>query len=575
MIVLIFACVHSGYDGPEFITGNSTSESSDSTSSSSVGSTWESLRDTSIQRGVSKSLTGWSTKYPCNVVPGAVVAQDLDGDDDIDLLFPQPTTSPLVYQNDGTGQFEEVDIQRPFTDSSRLTLAMAAVDISGDGLPELIQSGAGFVALSHNLGNFEFSEWELLLYENSFPYTCFGSFTAGDFDGDNDLDLALAGTDQAQDATTYPGAFYPDMWGSYDLLLKNRRSGWEVVEAFSPWPDTPGLSVLQVFTDHDNDGDLDLFSVSDRPDGVYYPPMAIWDNQGSYYHSTNWEDIAPAVGADILISGMGYGANDLNQDGFLDYCMSDVRNSLVCLISDGYGGFVRGANQLGLVVSPSLLPDVSNDWTTDSPNIDQTWSAWSVIMEDLDNDGFVDVAATGGAPPDQGSVNFTELLTWQPDWLWIGGPDGFTDLDYSHSFFEPSGMYGMASADLDGDGHRELIKAPANGVPQILNNPSSENCWLEIELEGIAKNVEGFGAKVLTHRANDWIDHQEMQNLLTIGQSPSRIHVGCGTDTTIPKIEVFWPDGAYTLIEDVRGRQILTIQHPGEEDRTSDWHSHE
>jgi hypothetical protein len=196
-------------------------------------------------------------------------------------------------------------------------------------------------------------------------------------------------------------------------------------------------------------------------------------------------------------------------------------------------------------------------------------------MEDLDNDGFVDVAATGGAPPDQGSVNFTELLTWQPDWLWIGGSDGFEDLEYTHPFFEPSGMYGMASADLDGDGYRELIKAPANGVPQILNNPSGENCWLEIELEGIGGNVEGFGAKVLTHRVNGWVDHQEMQNLLTIGQSPSRIHVGCGTDSTIPTIEVFWPDGAYTLTEDVSVRQMVTIRHPGEANESQGGHSHD
>ena len=571
MFVLLLACFNSGYQGPDFVSGSTASESSAESSTS----TWDSLRNSASQRGLSDSLTGWSDNHPCNVVSGGVVAQDLDGDDDIDLLFPQPTAFPLLYRNDGTGQFDQIDVQRPFLDPSRPTLAMAAVDVSGDGLPDLIQSGAGFVAVAHNLGNFVFSEWELLLYESAFPYTCFGSFTAGDFDGDNDLDLALAGTDQAQNASTYPGAFYPDMWGSYDLLLKKRHSGWEVVKALSPWPDRPSLSLLQVFTDHDNDGDLDLFSVSDRPDGVYYPPMAIWDNQGSHHHSTIWEDIAPDVGADILISGMGYGANDLNQDGFLDYCMSDVRNSLVCLLSDGYGGFVRGANQLGLVVEPAVLPNASSDWTTDSLDIDQTWSAWSVVMEDLDNDGFVDVAATGGAPPDHGSVNFTELLTWQPDWLWIGEADGFKDLDYTHPFFEPSGMYGMASADLDGDGHRELIKAPANGVPQILNNPPSENCWLEIELEGIGGNVEGFGAKVLTHRFNGWIDHQEMQNLLTLGQSPSRIHVGCGTDSTIPKIEVFWPDGAYTLMEDVSVRQMVMIRHPGETVGSNGWHYHD
>ena len=62
---------------------------------------------------------------------------------------------------------------------------------------------------------------------------------------------------------------------------------------------------------------------------------------------------------------------------------------------------------------------------------------------------------------------------------------------------------------------------------------------------------------------NDW-EEQEMQNLLTMGQSPSIIHVGCGADTKIPKIEVFWPDGAYSLLENVRGRRVVTIRHPDE-----------
>ena len=87
---------------------------------------------------------------------------------------------------------------------------------------------------------------------------------------------------------------------------------------------------------------------------------------------------------------------------------------------------------------------------------------------------------------------------------------------------------------------------------------------MEIELKGIDQNIEGFGAQILTHRSNGWIDHQEMQNLLTMGQSPSIIHVGCGADTKIPQIEVFWPDGAYSLLENVRGRRVVTIRHPDE-----------
>ena len=75
----------------------------------------------------------------------------------------------------------------------------------------------------------------------------------------------------------------------------------------------------------------------------------------------------------------------IQSDGLLDYCMSDVR--IHCLLSDGYGGFVRGANQLGLVLNPEVLPNASSDWTSDSQT-SINWSGWSLIIEDLDNDGF-------------------------------------------------------------------------------------------------------------------------------------------------------------------------------------------
>ena len=82
-------------------------------------------------------------------------------------------------------------------DADRPALSLGAMDLTGDGLPELIQTGVGYLAIAQNMGDFEFDDWELVINEPGFPYSCFGSFSTGDLDQDGDLDIVLVGTDLA------------------------------------------------------------------------------------------------------------------------------------------------------------------------------------------------------------------------------------------------------------------------------------------------------------------------------------------------------------------------------------------
>ena len=58
------------------------------------------------------------------------------------------------------------------------------------------------------------------------------------------------------------------------------------------------------------------------------------------------------------------------------------------------------------------------------------------------------------------------------------------------------------------------------------------------------------------------IDRQEMQNLLTVGQSPSIIHFGVGVETMISRLDVIWPGGEMTSIRDVDVDQMIVVRHP-------------
>jgi hypothetical protein len=56
--------------------------------------------------------------------------------------------------------------------------------------------------------------------------------------------------------------------------------------------------------------------------------------------------------------------------------------------------------------------------------------------------------------------------------------------------------YGLVSADLFGDGHRELVVGRAEGLPEVWDNPCGAGSWLEIRLEGAGANLDGVGAQV-------------------------------------------------------------------------------
>ena len=129
---------------------------------------------------------------------------------------------------------------------------------------------------------------------------------------------------------------------------------------------------------------------------------------------------------------------------------------------------------------------------------------------------------------------------------------GFSDLGWN---------YGLVSADLDLDGHWELVVSPAEGRPQIWSNPCGLGAWLDIELVGMPSNTEGFGARV-TVEAGGEVQLQEMHALLGVGQSPSVLHYGLGEAETVDRVVVNWPDGARSVVRSFSPNRRITIVHP-------------
>lgn len=523
----------------------------------------EGFEDSALARGVDVEFQGDPNPSSCNFIPGAVVAHDMDLDGDVDLLFGAEEDFPVLYANDGSGSFGVVDVGVGGMPEGRRFYGLAVADIDGDRLPEVFRTGDGFVVMSANLGGMAFGPWEVIYDTPGYPRVCHAGLTFGDLDEDGDLDIVLPGLDLVTGPDSLVTVDESGWVAGHDMLLENQGGVWVPDRTLSPWGDVAGFSLVQNFTDKDNDGDLDLMSGTDRPLGGTLPPMAFYENVGGA-GMPGLVDVAPEQGADVLASAMGLGINDLNQDGFLDYCMSDVADSLTCLLTLDDTGYYDAGRAIGFTPDVTLHPELPEDWASRRvPGPETLWVSWGIAMVDLDNDRWLDLAVVAGPPPDGGTVALSNVHDWQPDWLWMGSKaGGFESMDPStHAFNSTESHYGLVHADLDADGHRELIVGPFEGRPKIYDNPCGANSWLEIHLVGPDQNRGAYGTQVALDRGN-WVDLQQVDALVAVGQGPGTLHFGLGDRTTIPRISVRWLDGKRTVLEDVDVNRQLTIWHP-------------
>lgn len=503
---------------------------------------------------------------------------DLNGDGLSEIILPRLNR---VYWNRGGGEFAQGELcAHPMVTLNTWLIA----DFSGDGLADLLGAGADGLAwfLGDPGGRFAGAPQRIRFTGERLanPFV----LTAGDVDGDGDLDLWLAQYKVPYQDGQMPTPYYDanDGWPGFLLVNDGQGSFVDRTEqaglAAKRWRRTYSAS----FADLDDDADLDLVVVSDFAGADVY----LNDGRGHFSEATARLLDEPRA------FGMSHVLGDFNGDARLDFLMIGMNSHVASRLDAlGLGRSDFPAHQQQrpkMAYGNRLYFGHAGRWrqTPLSDQVARTGWSWGVTAGDFDNDGDADLYIVNGHISGRSARDY-ESEFWRHDIYTGTSKDNpvlerhfhavqrrFQGAGLSYGGFEKNRLFlnqagqgfieaghllGVsleddcrcaASDDLDGDGRLELITTTLKTWPRLEqtlhlfpNFTERPGNWIGVRLREAGPGRSPLGAKVIvTTRAGRqvrWLVAGDSYR----SQHAAAAHFGLGQETRVERVEVIWPNG--------------------------------
>jgi len=383
-------------------------------------------------------------------------------------------------------------------------------------------------------------------------------------------------------------------------LLRNNCDGTFTDVTAASGLNVPMQTQTAVWADIDNDGYLDLFVGNENG------PSHLFRNKGD----GTFEDISHAAGIDRAAFTKAVVAGDYDNDGYVDFYVSNLNGDNFLFHNNHNGTFTDVAleagvqkpwqsfgawffdydndgwpdlfvtsyyvsvdesirSYLGLPVNAETLKLYKNlgngkfrDVTAEV-GLDRVFMPMGANFGDIDNDGYLDIYLGTGNP------SYASLL---PNVL-LHNKEGrfFTDVTASSGTGELHKGHGVAFADMDNDGDEDLLEEVGGAVPgdshafRLFENPGNGNDWISLHLDGVKTNRAAIGARIKVTVQ----DQGQPQRFIfrtvssggSFGASPLTQHIGLGKSARILDLEIDWPVSKTTQhFANVNPNQFLEIK---------------
>lgn len=431
-----------------------------------------------------------------NFVTQGVATADFNRDGWMDLFVTTITTKDkkktipraqnLIFINQGDGTFKDESKTFGIQDTESFSTGIAIGDFNLDGYPDVY------------VGNY---------------------FT--DYDG---------GLKEISDATIVNAG------RTAKGYLYENRGGKKLVEVSKKYGiDHRGFSFGGIFTDFDNDNDLDLMVNNDF--GYKAKPNYLLEN---LYPKKEFKYVEADYEMDLRINAMGGATADINADGFLDYFISNIRFNRFMIQNPDKKIFEDQAEALG-----TQLFTIS----------------WGTNFNDFDHDGDIDLfVANGDLNP-----NCVPMYNF-----YFENKEG--------QFYEHSSKFGLkdygigrgsALFDLENDGDMDLIMVAQKptmeygppSITRLYRNDIAAGSYLQVKLKGNASTLSALGARIQVFSDSLFLNQEiDGGNTSHLSHNSTLAHFGLGNRKKIDSLQVIWPGGAMTKMKEIQTNQRIFIE---------------
>jgi tetratricopeptide (TPR) repeat protein len=450
---------------------------------------------------------GTSSGYPAT---GGACMMDATGSGQMDLVLMQSGDQAIrVLHNRGDGSFEEWDAAEAGLKAGGHAVACTVGDFDGDGLNDLAVALEDKVLLFRNLGHGKFID--VTAMSGILPRNRPTGITFVDYDHDGDLDLLLTGSGLT------PGA-------APNVLWRNNGDGTFTEQTDETGLGGSGQTAAAILTDYNNDRAVDLAITGDGPAPLIY----VNPREGKYPRVPLYQDssLPPTTGIAVL---------DFNKDGWMDIAVTHA-----------------GAPGLTLWLNAACEDHVSRCFERVDLPLHGALRGWGVTPIDIDNDGWIDLAA------------IVETQAGPQVRVFRNRGDGSFE-DVSHVLgldnLRLKSPRGLIAADVDGDGAADLIVTQANAPPVLLRNVgANKNHFARLDLTGFADNKTALGVKVEVFADGLWQKWELPGASGYQTQAAPQILVGLGQAPGIDLLRILWPTGVLQDEIDLPHQPVIAMK---------------